>query len=142
MFKRCSALRRLRDASWDARYSGVSLNGLISLPVLGILRRRMALGNFNIPCAVDGTTRIFLMPGLPIIALCWDGDTLNNLKSSKRKLYEAMLIQDFRGCSTVNIYPMHKVSAHFDFDDHRALRPVHLPLRGGKDISRLWREDL
>ncbi|GKC07340.1 hypothetical protein Tco_0998950 [Tanacetum coccineum] len=28
-------------------------------------------GNFNIPCAVDGTARIFLMPGLPIIALCW-----------------------------------------------------------------------
>ncbi|GJT89839.1 ribonuclease H-like domain-containing protein [Tanacetum coccineum] len=33
-------------------------------------------GNFNIPCAVDGTTRIFLMPGLPIIALCWDGDLI------------------------------------------------------------------
>ncbi|GJZ20766.1 hypothetical protein Tco_0557356 [Tanacetum coccineum] len=36
------------------------------------------------------------------------------------ELYEAMLIQDFRRCSTVNIYPMHKVSAAlFDFDDHR-----------------------
>ncbi|GJY10582.1 hypothetical protein Tco_0378767 [Tanacetum coccineum] len=33
-------------------------------------------GNFNIPCAVDGTTRIFLMPDLPIIALCWDGDLI------------------------------------------------------------------
>ncbi|GJW54594.1 hypothetical protein Tco_0098679 [Tanacetum coccineum] len=33
-------------------------------------------GNFNIPCAVDGTARIFLMPGLPIIALCWDGDLM------------------------------------------------------------------
>ncbi|GJT14010.1 hypothetical protein Tco_0861052 [Tanacetum coccineum] len=31
-------------------------------------------GNFNIPCAVDGTARIFLMPGLPIIAIVWDGD--------------------------------------------------------------------
>ncbi|GKA84194.1 hypothetical protein Tco_0805789 [Tanacetum coccineum] len=33
-------------------------------------------GNFNIPCAVDGTTRIFLIPGLPIIVLCWDGDLI------------------------------------------------------------------
>ncbi|GJU44649.1 hypothetical protein Tco_1201915 [Tanacetum coccineum] len=33
-------------------------------------------GNFNIPCAVDGTARIFLMPGRPIIALCWDGDLI------------------------------------------------------------------
>ncbi|GJX42385.1 hypothetical protein Tco_0257375 [Tanacetum coccineum] len=33
-------------------------------------------GNFNIPCAVDGTARIFLMPGLPIIVLCWDGDLI------------------------------------------------------------------
>ncbi|GKF20933.1 hypothetical protein Tco_0069571 [Tanacetum coccineum] len=33
-------------------------------------------GNFNIPCAVDGTARIFLMPDLPIIALCWDGDLI------------------------------------------------------------------
>ncbi|GJV32068.1 hypothetical protein Tco_1392468 [Tanacetum coccineum] len=33
-------------------------------------------GNFNIPCAVDGTARIFLIPGLPIIALCWDGDLI------------------------------------------------------------------
>ncbi|GJV73972.1 hypothetical protein Tco_1493967 [Tanacetum coccineum] len=33
-------------------------------------------GNFNIPCVVDGTTRIFLIPGLPIIPLCWDGDLI------------------------------------------------------------------
>ncbi|GJV99610.1 hypothetical protein Tco_1554862 [Tanacetum coccineum] len=33
-------------------------------------------GNFNIPCAVDGTAWIFLMPSLPIIALCWDGDLI------------------------------------------------------------------
>ncbi|GJS94674.1 hypothetical protein Tco_0801642 [Tanacetum coccineum] len=33
-------------------------------------------GNFNIPCAVDGTTRIFLIPVLPIIPLCWDGDMI------------------------------------------------------------------
>ncbi|GJR15830.1 hypothetical protein Tco_0798482 [Tanacetum coccineum] len=33
-------------------------------------------GNFNIPCAVDGTARSFLIPGLPIIALCWDGDLI------------------------------------------------------------------
>ncbi|GJS82403.1 putative reverse transcriptase domain-containing protein [Tanacetum coccineum] len=33
-------------------------------------------GNFNIPCAVDGMARIFLMPGLPIIALCCDGDLI------------------------------------------------------------------
>ncbi|GJS14561.1 hypothetical protein Tco_0409033 [Tanacetum coccineum] len=33
-------------------------------------------GNFNIPCAVDGTTWIFLIPGLPIIPLCWDGDLI------------------------------------------------------------------
>ncbi|GJX47772.1 hypothetical protein Tco_0272962 [Tanacetum coccineum] len=31
-------------------------------------------GNFNISCAVDGMARIFLIPGLPIISLCWDGD--------------------------------------------------------------------
>ncbi|GKD04691.1 hypothetical protein Tco_1179665 [Tanacetum coccineum] len=31
-------------------------------------------GNFNIPCAVDGMARIFLIPGLPIILLWWDGD--------------------------------------------------------------------
>ncbi|GKG15171.1 hypothetical protein Tco_0354771 [Tanacetum coccineum] len=31
-------------------------------------------GNFNIPCAVDGMARIFLILGLPIIPLCWDGD--------------------------------------------------------------------
>ncbi|GJY10713.1 hypothetical protein Tco_0378898 [Tanacetum coccineum] len=33
-------------------------------------------GNFNIPCAVDGTARIFLIPVLPIIPLCWDGDLI------------------------------------------------------------------
>ncbi|GJZ61654.1 hypothetical protein Tco_0617791 [Tanacetum coccineum] len=32
--------------------------------------------NFNIPCAVDGTARIFLIPGLPFIPLCWDGDLI------------------------------------------------------------------
>ncbi|GKG09833.1 hypothetical protein Tco_0338579 [Tanacetum coccineum] len=31
-------------------------------------------GNFSIPCVVDGMTPIFLIPGLPIIPLCWDGD--------------------------------------------------------------------
>ncbi|GKE00665.1 hypothetical protein Tco_1388648, partial [Tanacetum coccineum] len=31
-------------------------------------------GKFNIPYAVDGKARIFLIPGLPIIPLCWDGD--------------------------------------------------------------------
>ncbi|GKA95270.1 hypothetical protein Tco_0817308 [Tanacetum coccineum] len=31
-------------------------------------------GNFNIPCAVDGMAQIFLITGLPIIPLCWDGD--------------------------------------------------------------------
>ncbi|GJW90737.1 hypothetical protein Tco_0168290 [Tanacetum coccineum] len=31
-------------------------------------------GNFNISCAVDGMARIFLIPSLPIIPLCWDGD--------------------------------------------------------------------
>ncbi|GKA67878.1 hypothetical protein Tco_0767795 [Tanacetum coccineum] len=31
-------------------------------------------GNFSIPCVVDGMARIFLIPGLPIIPLCWDGD--------------------------------------------------------------------
>ncbi|GKF53670.1 hypothetical protein Tco_0160580 [Tanacetum coccineum] len=33
-------------------------------------------GNFNIPCTVDGMARIFLIPGLPIIPLCWDGDLI------------------------------------------------------------------
>ncbi|GJR55837.1 hypothetical protein Tco_1406358 [Tanacetum coccineum] len=33
-------------------------------------------GNFNISCAVDGTARIFLIPVLPIIPLCWDGDLI------------------------------------------------------------------
>ncbi|GKA96655.1 hypothetical protein Tco_0818750 [Tanacetum coccineum] len=32
--------------------------------------------NFNIPCAVDGTAWIFLIPVLPIIPLCWDGDLI------------------------------------------------------------------
>ncbi|GJQ91570.1 hypothetical protein Tco_0002709 [Tanacetum coccineum] len=32
--------------------------------------------NFNIPCAVDGTAQIFLIPVLPIIPLCWDGDLI------------------------------------------------------------------
>ncbi|GKG17632.1 hypothetical protein Tco_0362589 [Tanacetum coccineum] len=36
----------------------------------------LSTGNFNIPYAVDGTARIFLMPDLPIIALCWDGDMI------------------------------------------------------------------
>ncbi|GJV36393.1 hypothetical protein Tco_1408870 [Tanacetum coccineum] len=31
-------------------------------------------GNINIPCAVDGMAQIFLIFGLPIISLCWDGD--------------------------------------------------------------------
>ncbi|GJS56707.1 hypothetical protein Tco_0651491 [Tanacetum coccineum] len=30
--------------------------------------------NFSIPCAVGGMAQIFLIPGLPIILLCWDGD--------------------------------------------------------------------
>ncbi|GKA46696.1 hypothetical protein Tco_0739579 [Tanacetum coccineum] len=33
-------------------------------------------GNFNIPCAVDGTARMFLIPILPIIPLCLDGDLI------------------------------------------------------------------
>ncbi|GKG12001.1 hypothetical protein Tco_0346238, partial [Tanacetum coccineum] len=33
-------------------------------------------GNFNIPYAVDGMAQIFLMPVLPIIPLCWDGDLI------------------------------------------------------------------
>ncbi|GKC66879.1 hypothetical protein Tco_1099477, partial [Tanacetum coccineum] len=33
-----------------------------------------SIGNFNIQCVVDGMTQIFLIPGLPIIPLCWDGD--------------------------------------------------------------------
>ncbi|GJY27637.1 hypothetical protein Tco_0403404 [Tanacetum coccineum] len=33
-------------------------------------------GNFNIPCAVDDTVLIFLIPGPPIIPLCWDGDQI------------------------------------------------------------------
>ncbi|GJV78581.1 reverse transcriptase domain-containing protein [Tanacetum coccineum] len=33
-------------------------------------------GNFNIPCAVDGTARIFLIPGMLIIPLCGDGDLM------------------------------------------------------------------
>ncbi|GJZ94445.1 hypothetical protein Tco_0666648 [Tanacetum coccineum] len=33
-------------------------------------------GNFNIPCVVDGTAQIFLIPVLPIIPLCWDGDLI------------------------------------------------------------------
>ncbi|GJQ90231.1 hypothetical protein Tco_0001370 [Tanacetum coccineum] len=35
-----------------------------------------SIGNFNIPCAVDGTARIFLIPGLPIVPLCWDSDLI------------------------------------------------------------------
>ncbi|GKE92534.1 hypothetical protein Tco_1573629 [Tanacetum coccineum] len=35
-----------------------------------------SIGNFNISCAVDGTARIFLIPVLPIIPLCWDGDLI------------------------------------------------------------------
>ncbi|GKA58839.1 hypothetical protein Tco_0758152 [Tanacetum coccineum] len=34
------------------------------------------IGNFNISCAVDGTAQIFLIPVLPIIPLCWDGDLI------------------------------------------------------------------
>ncbi|GKE88672.1 hypothetical protein Tco_1566147 [Tanacetum coccineum] len=33
-------------------------------------------GNFNIPRAVDGTARIFLIPVLPIISFCCDGDLI------------------------------------------------------------------
>ncbi|GKB80481.1 hypothetical protein Tco_0947376 [Tanacetum coccineum] len=33
-------------------------------------------GNFNIPCVMDGTAQIFLIPVLPIIPLCWDGDLI------------------------------------------------------------------
>ncbi|GKA67847.1 hypothetical protein Tco_0767764 [Tanacetum coccineum] len=40
-------------------------------------------GNFNIPCAVDGMAHIFLIPGLAIIPLCWDGD-LTTMKLSMR----------------------------------------------------------
>ncbi|GKG56593.1 hypothetical protein Tco_0579917, partial [Tanacetum coccineum] len=32
--------------------------------------------NFNILCAVDSTAQIFLMPVLPIIPLCCDGDLI------------------------------------------------------------------
>ncbi|GJX02741.1 hypothetical protein Tco_0188657 [Tanacetum coccineum] len=32
--------------------------------------------NFNIPCAMDGTARIFLIHVLTIIPLCWDGDLI------------------------------------------------------------------
>ncbi|GJS22873.1 hypothetical protein Tco_0451505 [Tanacetum coccineum] len=37
---------------------------------------RMTLLSVTLLCVVDGTARIFLMPGLPIIALCWDGDLM------------------------------------------------------------------
>ncbi|GJT37772.1 hypothetical protein Tco_0937637 [Tanacetum coccineum] len=98
-------------------------------------------GNFNILCAVDGTARIFLMPlkcRLHIIALCWDGDliTMKFIHADG-----AMFIQDFRGCSAVNIYPMHKMSAHFGLDDHWTLRTVFFPQRW-KGHCRFRREAL
>ncbi|GJY18450.1 hypothetical protein Tco_0389941 [Tanacetum coccineum] len=38
-------------------------------------------GNFNIPCAMDGMARIFLILGLPIIPLCWDGEEQHEVQS-------------------------------------------------------------
>ncbi|GJR83292.1 hypothetical protein Tco_0154077 [Tanacetum coccineum] len=73
-----------------------------------------------------------LFPAVPIIALsskCPHSSAESVKVSGGRKridplspaeLYKAMLNTNFRGCSTVNIYPKHKVSAPFDFDDHRA----------------------
>ncbi|GKE38833.1 hypothetical protein Tco_1462238, partial [Tanacetum coccineum] len=95
-----------------------------------------SMGNFNIPCAVNGTAWIFLMPGLPIIALCWDGDLITmkfihaEVSGGRNHLipylfaefYEAMFIQDF-------------------FDDHWALRPVFFPQRWKRHF-RLRREAL
>ncbi|GKF64311.1 hypothetical protein Tco_0187759, partial [Tanacetum coccineum] len=34
------------------------------------------IGNFNISCAMDGMARIFIIPVLLIIPLCWDGDLI------------------------------------------------------------------
>ncbi|GJS51073.1 hypothetical protein Tco_0624435 [Tanacetum coccineum] len=69
IYKRC-----LRLLPWDAPVISAGFQSkATSLP-----RRYRAVlnGNFNILCAVDGTTRIFFMSGLPIIALCWDGDLI------------------------------------------------------------------
>ncbi|GJS65674.1 hypothetical protein Tco_0680238 [Tanacetum coccineum] len=65
-----------------ARYGGCVIGLEIITHSIGmtLLLRNVTVppstGNFNIPCAVDGTACIFLIPGLPIIPLCWDGDLI------------------------------------------------------------------
>ncbi|GKB16551.1 hypothetical protein Tco_0850474 [Tanacetum coccineum] len=44
------------------------------IPLLHNVTVPPSTGNFSIPCAVDGMAWIFLIPGLSIIPLCWDGD--------------------------------------------------------------------
>ncbi|GKF11587.1 hypothetical protein Tco_0049513, partial [Tanacetum coccineum] len=73
-----------RNASWDARHIRCFWGRVLgpeiiahSIGMILLLRNVIvppSTGNFSIPCAVDGMTRIFLIPGQPIIPLCWDGD--------------------------------------------------------------------
>ncbi|GJY88009.1 hypothetical protein Tco_0502637 [Tanacetum coccineum] len=121
-------------------------------------------------CWLIGTALFFLIPGLPIIALCWDDDLMTmkfiqaEVECASSPIFTSRAIwpsgqmvsplnptrwwwrnqfgsliscaditnnahTNLRGISTVNVYPMHKVSAHFNFDDHRALRPVFFTQR-------------
>ncbi|GJW44138.1 hypothetical protein Tco_0072937 [Tanacetum coccineum] len=112
-------------------------------------------GNFNISCAVDGTawsvnsSPILNSKAIGLVAqngLSTESDKVSGGRNHLIpylfvEFYEAMFIQDFRGCSAVNIYPMHKMPAHFGFDDHWALRPVFFPQRW-KRHCRLRREAL
>ncbi|GJZ24433.1 hypothetical protein Tco_0561892 [Tanacetum coccineum] len=83
IFRRCSAMCRgkpVMSAGLQAKTSRFCLSKAhSSLRPFSVRLDPMAIvcsGNFNISCVVDGTAWIFLIPVLPIIPLCWDGDLI------------------------------------------------------------------
>ncbi|GJV87802.1 hypothetical protein Tco_1531740 [Tanacetum coccineum] len=81
IFRWCSAIchgMSVMSAGLQAKHPGLEII-THSIGMTLLLRNVIVpplIGNFNIPCAVDGMVRIFLIPGLPIIPLCWDGDLI------------------------------------------------------------------
>ncbi|GJV55948.1 hypothetical protein Tco_1456953 [Tanacetum coccineum] len=112
--------------------------------------------NFNILYDVDGTARIFLMPGLPIIALCWDDDLITmkfihaevsggteplDPLSLCGEFYEANVIQDFEDARR-SIYTLCTNMSAISTSMIIGPSVPSSSLRGGKDIAvseeKLW----
>ncbi|GJX51246.1 hypothetical protein Tco_0278091 [Tanacetum coccineum] len=98
-------------------------------------------GNFNIPCAVDGTARIFLMPPPALLIHCgWDGDLITMI-SSIGAINITRLLR--KAPPTINTPTAQMCPVPiFDFDDHWDPLSSSSFLQVDKDIAvsgeKIW----